>query len=173
MNVSLFASMSVNGMIARKNGQEDFLSDANWDLFCELAKEYGCFVVGRKAYAAVQKYYDEYGFDDIKGVKKVVLSRNKELRLGKGYILAASPQEAIKKLSRAGLKQVLVAGGSTTNSAFARAGLVDQLILSCEPVLVGAGKPVLAPEDFDLLLKLEEAKAQKDGRLALKYAVIK
>jgi dihydrofolate reductase len=173
MKVTLFASMSVNGLIARKSGEEDFLSDGNWDCFCDLAKEHGCFVVGRKAYAAVKKFYSEYGFDDIKGVKKVILSRNKELDLGKEYIIAASPQEAIKKLSRSGVKRVLVAGGSTVNSAFARAGLVDQVVLSCEPVVVGKGKPVFAPEDFDLPLKLEEAKKQKDGRLVLKYSVRK
>jgi len=56
MKVILFMAMSVNGCIARKNGDEDFLSHKNWEAFCNLAKECGCFIVGRKTFEAVQKW---------------------------------------------------------------------------------------------------------------------
>ena len=37
MKVILYMAMSLNGYIARENGDEDFLSHENWNTFCELA----------------------------------------------------------------------------------------------------------------------------------------
>ena len=47
---------SINGMIARENGDEDFLSHDNWISFKKLAEEIGFFIIGRKTYEVVQKW---------------------------------------------------------------------------------------------------------------------
>lgn len=45
---------------------------------------------------------------------------------------------------------VIVTGGSGINSCFARAGLLDEVVLNVEPIIVGRGIPVFKPRDFDL-----------------------
>ena len=102
--ITLFMAISLNGIIATENGDENFLSDENWDMFCKLAKEFGNFIYGRKTYEVVQKWGNIDSFTDI---QKVIISE-KTIKLGKGYILANSPEDAILKLSEKGFKKILL-----------------------------------------------------------------
>lgn len=86
MKVILFVAMTANGIIARENGEEDFLSDRNWKKFCKLAKSAGCFVVGRGTYEVVKSLYKDYKA---------------------GYIISKSPEDAIKKARLKGHKRLL------------------------------------------------------------------
>jgi dihydrofolate reductase len=55
MKVILTMAVSANGIIATKDGSEDFLSHDNWIQFVKLANKIGCFIWGRKTYEAVSK----------------------------------------------------------------------------------------------------------------------
>ncbi len=121
-------AMSVNGIIATKTGDEEFLSHENWEKFCELARKFGNFIVGRKTYEMVKKCDGGYNFKDLVGVEKVVISQDQNFKLDEGYTLAISPQDALAKLSR--FENVLVTGGANVNSAFAKANLLDEVILN-------------------------------------------
>lgn len=166
-------AISANGIIATETGDEEFLSHENWEKFCELAKEFGNFVVGRKTYEAVKKWDDGYNFDDLVGVEKVIISEDKNFKLDKGYTLANSPQEALAKLSEKGFEKVLITGGANVNSTFAKVNLLDEIILNVEPVVVGKGIPVFASEDFELKLKLISSEKSASGILTLGYNVLK
>ncbi|MBI2474163.1 MAG: dihydrofolate reductase family protein [Candidatus Taylorbacteria bacterium] len=140
--------MSANGFVARENGDEDFISHDNWVYFCDLANKYKNFIAGRKTYEAVKNWQDGYGFDDLK-VEKVIVSHNSKFAVGDAYTVANSPRDALDKLQRKGFKEVLLAGGPSLNSAFAREGLIDEVILNIEPVFIGKGRPVFFPEEFE------------------------
>ena len=139
--------------------------------FCELAREFGNFIVGRKTYEAVKKWDGGHNFDDLIGVEKVVISQDKNFNLDDGYILASSPQDALAKLSR--FENVLVIGGANINSAFAKANLLDEIILNVEPVFVGKGIPLFAPQDFELKTSLISSEKSESGIMTLKYKVLK
>ncbi len=134
MKTTLYMAISANSIIATESGGEDFLSHQNWEMFCELAKEYGNFIVGRKTYEAVKKWDDGYNFDDLVGIEKIIISQNKDLNLDEGYTLANSLQEALTKLSDKGFEKALVTGGAKINSEFAKANLLDEVMLNVEPV---------------------------------------
>ncbi|MEK6905606.1 MAG: hypothetical protein AABX24_04350 [Nanoarchaeota archaeon] len=44
MKVVLYMAQTTNGIIARENYYEDFLSHENWKVFLSLVKKIGCFV---------------------------------------------------------------------------------------------------------------------------------
>ncbi len=164
-------AISANGIIATETGGEEFLSHENWEKFCKLAKEFGNFIVGRKTYEAVRKWNSGYNFDDLIGIEKVIISQDKNFKLDDGYILASSPQDALAKLSR--FESVLVTGGANINSAFAKANLLDEIMLNIEPVFVGKGIPLFAPQDFELNLKLISSGKSDKGIVAFNYSVVK
>lgn len=170
MKVILYMAMSLNGYIAKENGSEDFISHANWEKFCSLAQEHGNFIVGRKTYEIVKSWNEDFGFDDLKGIKKVIISRDLNYKLDEGYILATSPKEALAKLQ--GFESVLVTGGSTINTAFIQENLLDEIILNVEPTLVGKGIPLFAQNDFSKNLQFISAK-ESNGIVTLHYRVIK
>lgn len=173
MNVTLFMVMSVNGMIATPDGGEEFLSDENWQTFAQLVNGFGNFIVGQKTYEAVKGWDAGYGFDDFPKAHKVVVSDDPSYTLDLGYVLAGSPQEALNSLEKAGFERALLAGGSRTNSSFAKAGLVDEIILNVEPVAVGNGISVFGSDDFQMPLELLETKKIEPGILQLHYQVKK
>lgn len=173
MKVVLFMAMSVNGYIARENGDEDFISHANWKTFCNLAKECGCFVVGRKTYEAVQGWGEEYSFDNVEAREKVIITKNKDFKAGENYTIADSPVRAVNELKNKGLQNILVTGGATVNSAFVKQGLIDEIILNIEPFVLGKGIQLFSEEEFGYKLKLLGTKNIKDGIIQLCYQVIK
>ncbi|MBI2106713.1 hypothetical protein HYT57_01900 [Candidatus Woesearchaeota archaeon] len=86
MKVILYMAQTINGIIARNNYEEDFLSHENWEVFLGLVKDMGCFVVGRKTYEEVKKWKD-YNFDKINATK-IIISNIPDFKLDKGYVLA-------------------------------------------------------------------------------------
>jgi len=171
MKVLLYMAQTVNGMVARENYDEDFLSYENWKVFLSLAKETGCFIVGRKTYQEIKKW-KEFNFDKIKATK-IIVSNNPDFKHDAGYILAASPKDAIEKASKLGFKKILLNGGGTLNSAFMKTGLVDEIIIDIEPYVLGRGIRIFSEEDFESKLKLIKIKKLKSGIMQLHYKIIK
>jgi len=173
MKTTLFMAISANGMIATENGDEDFLSHENWEKFCALAKAFGNFLVGRKTYEAVKKWDEGYSFNDLVGIEKVIISHDQNFKLDDGYTLANSLEDALAKLSQKGFERALISGGAHINSAFVKANLLDEIILNIEPVFVGKGIPLFAPDDFELKVKLISANKSESGVLTLGYTVLR
>lgn len=170
MKTILFMAMSLNGIIADKSGGEDFLSDANWECFSTLAKEHGCFIVGRKTYEIVQKWPD-FNFDSIDAELKIVISSDKSLKLHSPFLLADSPKDAIEKAMASGFKSAILAGGSTINSAFMVENLIDEVIINIEPAILGSGIPVFGESEFEKHLSLIETVKITDDILRVRYKV--
>lgn len=170
MNVTLYMAISLNGYIARENGSEDFLSDAHWEKFCSFAKKHGNFIVGRKTYDAVKNWGEDFGFDDLKEITKVVISQNENTKLDEGYMRATSPQGALEQLQN--FESVLVIGGAAINTAFIQEDLLDEIILSIEPAVLGKGIPLFAQGDF--VKKLTFVSSEESSSIVtLRYRVVK
>ena len=164
-------AISANGIIATKEGSEDFLSHDNWIQFVKLAHKIGCFMWGRKTYDAVSKWEGEY-LNDLIDVRKVIISRS-PIQLMEGFTLASSPEEALKQLESEGFNEAIITGGSTINSEFAKRGLIDEVILDVNPSILGEGIPVFAPHDFQLNLELANVERVGNELVELKYKVKK
>ena len=170
MKVVLYMAQTVNGVIARENYGEDFLSHQNWEVFVQLAENIGCFIVGRKTYEEVSKW-EGYNFDSVKA-KKIIVSRDKKSKLAAGYIAADSPKTALDKASELGFSKVLLTGGGTLNSSFMKAGLVDEVIINIEPYVLGKGVRIFSEESFENKLHLVDMK-KLNGIIQLHYKVEK
>lgn len=163
-------AQSINGMIARRNGSEDFLSDANWQTFSSLAKQHQCVIVGRKTYEAVSKW-QEYNFDSIKA-HKIVVSKKKKISKRAGYTSVTSPQAALTQAKRLGYHNIILAGGAKLNFSFLKARKVNQIILNINPYLLGAGIPLCLSKPLELRLKLLRTKKITSQIIQLQYQVI-
>src|SRR3989344_1735133 len=166
MRVILFMGMSVNGLVARKNGDEDFLSHRCWEVFTGLVAQYGCFVIGRKTIDQVKKWGKKYDLTKLPGLCVIVSKRGGQNSSKR--IFAESPREALRKLAKLGYKEVLLAGGPTLNSSFAETGYIDEVILYVEPAVIGEGKALFRPGNFNMRLALCSVQ-RTGGYIILKY----
>jgi riboflavin biosynthesis pyrimidine reductase len=64
-----------------------------------------------------------------------------------------APAEAMRELEREGVRRVYVDGGRLVQS-FLRERLIDDMVITTVPVLIGAGRPLFGelPGDRDLAL---------------------
>ena len=172
MKVTLLMAISLNGIIARENNEEDFLSHTNWLTFVKLASEIGCMIWGRRTHEVVRTWEKEY-WDEIKNVKKIIISSDKNLYLEETCVQASSPKDALKKLSDDRFESVILSGGSTLNNSFLKEDLINEIILNIEPVVIGKGIPVFKLDGFkDAKLEFLEMQKLEEGIVQLKYKVL-
>lgn len=172
MKVICSMVITPNGYIARLDGQEDYASHANWLDYLETAKQYNNFVIGRKTLDIVNEQYDGFGFEDVDCEHKIVVSTQRDLKLNPAYTQALSPQDVIDQLNGK-VKNILLVGGSEINSAFAKQNLIDEVVVTIVPHVIGQGIQLFSPADFDLDLTFEEVEQLSEGRIRVRYSVNK
>jgi len=154
MTVSVFVGASVDGFIARPNGDLDWLPAGGGEPhgYNEFMESVDALVIGRKTFETVLTF-DPWPY----GAKRVVVlsSRLVELTAAVGGIveqMAGPPAEIVSRLAATGAHHLYVDGGITIQG-FLRAGLVDRLIITRVPVLIGDGIPLFGslPRDMRLL----------------------
>jgi dihydrofolate reductase len=172
VKVILDMAISPNGLIARDDGDEDWLPSEGWDDFVEEAKLYDNTVMGRETYEQVTARYEDYDFDSIECKYKIIVTRNSKFTAPTGYVIVHSPEEAIRFLETRGIKDLFLIGGGKLNSEFAKRSLINEIHLILNPYIIGTGRPFLSREEFDLPLQLISHKELSNGRLQVHYLVI-
>ncbi len=174
MKVVLAMSISLNGLVARENGEEDWLPSEGWNDFLIEVKNFDNFVMGRETYELVTKLYPNYNFDNVTASKKIIVTRNKDFTVSaNGYEIVHSPEEALSLLEASEMNSTLLIGGGKLNSEFLIKGLVDEIWLTVNPFILGEGRPFIAPKKFEKELKLQSYEQITKDRLLVKYSVSK
>jgi dihydrofolate reductase len=147
------------------------VSEKDSQLFWELIKKVGCVVVGRTT-------YDQYKGNvfPVPGAMTFVwTSAPDTLAVVEGVqpIAADTAHELLLKLETKGFSEVVLAGGSKTNSAFVSEKLVDEVVANVYPVIFGRGIPLVAGNTCELALTLVENTTLDDGICRHHYMVNK
>jgi dihydrofolate reductase len=171
MKVILDMVISPNGMIAREDGDEDWLPSEGWDEFVAQATRHGNIVMGRETYEQVTARYKDYNFEAVDVPHKVIVTTRKDFTAPTGYIIVHSPEEALAYIKKTGADALYLIGGGVLNAEFIKRKLVTHLQLTVTPYIIGKGRPFLAPDDYELSLTLVETKRLSIGRVKLSYKV--
>lgn len=175
--ISVFIATSIDGYIAKKNNNIDWLTKFNpptgedEDKDCGFSKFFSSvdvLVMGRNSYEVVS-HFDPWPYE---GKRVIVLSSMltsvcKQAELFKGDIT-----QLIKKLHSDGIKHIYVDGGATI-SQFLNMGLIDQLIISIIPVVLGAGIPLFSNINNDKWCELDSSQVYSNGLVQLRYNIVK
>jgi len=172
MSVSVFVGASVDGFIARTNGDFDFLPEGGGEPhgYDEFMASVDALVIGRKTFETVLNFAVwPYGN------KRVVVlsSRPVDLSAARGAVLeqmAGPPAEIVSKLAASGAHNLYVDGGITIQG-FLRAGLVERLIITRVPVLIGDGIPLFGALTRDLRLRHVATQHYPSGLVKSEYHV--
>lgn len=165
-------AISLNGLIARENGDEDWLPSEGWDEFVEDVKQFGNFIMGRETYELVMKLYPDYNFDNVVSPYKIIITSQASYQTPDGYQVVHSPREAKQFLEEKGIEAALLVGGGKLNSSFYANGLVDETWVTVNPIILGRGRSFIGDYDFEAQLKLKEVVKLNKDRVQLRYSVI-
>ncbi|HUR61487.1 MAG TPA: dihydrofolate reductase family protein [Candidatus Thermoplasmatota archaeon] len=170
---SVFVGTSLDGFIARPDGALDFLDAAGTEDhgFHAFLAGVDALVMGRNTFETVLGFKGPWPY----GRKPVfVLSHRpvdvSTIKDGVVEHLSGPPQEVVATLAARGLRHLYVDGGATVQE-FLRAGLIDRLVISRVPVLIGQGIPLFGPLPRDVALRHVATKAFAGGLVQSEYQV--
>jgi dihydrofolate reductase len=177
MKVSVFVGTSVDGFIARPNGEFDFLPAGGGEPhgYNEFMDTVDALVIGRKTFESVLAL-PAWPYGD----KRVVVLSSRPVdfsRVNRGSVhggvveqMAGSPAEIVAKLAARGVGHIYVDGGITIQN-FLRAGLVQRLTITRVPVLIGEGIPLFGTLPRDMRLRHVATQHYPSGLVKSEYEV--
>jgi dihydrofolate reductase len=174
ISCSVFIAVSLDGFVARRNGDIDWLTDTD---NVNGSEDYGykefidsvdTLVMGRNT-CELALTFKNWPYVD----KKVVV-------LSSGYpnipdnlseiveIMSGLPVEVTHRLSKNGARHIYVDGGKTIQG-FMNAGLIEDITITRMPILIGDGIPLFGKLDRDIRFQHIETKTYRNGFVQSKY----
>jgi dihydrofolate reductase len=187
-------NVSVDGFIEGPNGEMDWVmmeDDETWrDLFEMLTHVY-TFILGRVMYPVYEQYWlavladpdailplsgrvaskNEIAFAHLADSRQhLVLSRTMDKVAWKTTRVVRDVDE-IRKMKQQPGKDMYAVGGAMLVSSLMNLGLVDEIKLLVNPLILGGGKALFKDVKDRHALKLVQAKPFKSGRVSLTYVM--
>ena len=184
MLASVFIGTSVDGFIARADGSFDFLPEAPEEHGYEaFFASVDALVIGRGTFETVMAF-PTWPY----GEKRVIVLSSRPLDFSKiqggvsggGRVappgsprveqMAGDPSDIVAKLHAQGVKHAYIDGGDTIQR-FLRARLIQRLVITRVPVLIGSGRPLFGVVDADIKLRHVSTRSYPSGLVTSEYVV--
>jgi dihydrofolate reductase len=172
MKLSVFCGVSVDGFLARPDHTLDFLEAGGQEPhgFEEFYGSVDVVVIGRKTFEVVLTF-GQWPY----GKKQVVVLSRQPLDFSKiegGVVekMSGEPAEIAKRLRSRGFQHAYVDGGITIQG-FLAAGLIDRMVITRVPVLIGAGIPLFGALPRDIVLRHVATRSYKGGLVQSEYTI--
>jgi dihydrofolate reductase len=172
MMASVFIGTSLDGFIARPNGDLDFLPSDGGEAhgYDEFIASVDTIVIGRNTFEIVLTL-GPWPYADKRVV--VLSSRPVDLSAASGGVveqMAGTPAQIVSQLAASGARHLYVDGGITIQG-FLRAGLIQRLIITRVPVLIGEGIPLFGTLPHDIRLTHVATRHYASGLVSSEYHV--
>lgn len=171
MRASVFVGTSLDGFIARANGDFDFLPPGGGEPhgYEEFMATVDALVIGRNTFETVLNFESwPYGEKPV-----FVLSTRALPPVPIGAVverMSAEPAEIVSQLASRGIQHIYVDGGITVQR-FLRAGLIQRVIITRIPVLIGDGIPLFGETQRDIVLKHIATREYAGGMVQSEYEI--
>lgn len=171
VQASVFVGVSLDGFIARANGDLDFLPPGGGEPhgYVEFMATVDALVIGRKTFETVLRFHAwPYGDKPV-----FVLSTRPLAPAPPGAVvehMSGDPADILAELGERGIRHVYVDGGLTIQR-FLQAGLIQRLIITRVPVLIGAGIPLFGGLPRDIPLQHVATRQYASGLVQSEYVV--
>jgi dihydrofolate reductase len=175
-------SVSLDGFMSGPNGELDWhlVDDELHEHFNEQLRTMGAFLDGRVTYELMAAYWPTADADPAstapmvefariwREMPKLVFSRTLDRADWNATVVREVVPEEIARL-KAEPGGDLALGGAGLAASFMRNGLIDEYRVYVHPVVIGRGKPMFAPSDARIELRLAEARTFGNGVVLLRY----
>jgi dihydrofolate reductase len=171
VKASVFVGTSLDGFIARPNGAFDFLPIGGGEPhgYDEFMASVDALVIGRHTFETVLSFGGwAYGKKPV-----FVLSSRLLPSVPAGAVverMAGEPAAIVAQLQARGIQHAYVDGGITIQR-FLQARLIQRLIITRVPVLIGSGIPLFGPLPHDIALRHVATRQYQSGLVQSEYEV--
>jgi dihydrofolate reductase len=173
VKLSVFVGTSLDGFIARRNGQYDFLPADGGEPhgYDEFIASVDTIVIGRNTFEVVLKF-PTWPYSD----KRVIVLSHRPLEFsgiaGRVEQRSGEPMQIARELAATGAKHVYIDGGIVIQD-FLRSGLIDHITVTRVPVLIGEGIPLFGSVRQDIRLRHLRTRQYESGLVSSEYEVLR
>jgi dihydrofolate reductase len=173
VKVSAYIATSLDGYIARRNGDIDWLAggeEAENYGYAEFISSVDHIVMGRNTYEKVLTF-GSWPYE-----KKVIVLTSRDPLIprelsDKVEAVNLPPADLLRRLEVHDAEHIYLDGGVTIQR-FLREGLVDEMTITTIPVLIGEGLPLFGPLEKDVKLALIDSRSFRNGFVQNKYKIL-
>jgi dihydrofolate reductase len=169
MKLILYPAISLDGFIAKKDGDSDtWISQGDDVRYRREVERCGFVLVGRKTF---ELYWGDVGWPGVVTflcTSKMGLEDSDSIKY-----LSGSGSEIRQKLEDFGCDEVVVCGGGELNGRLASDGVIDEIVISVQPVVLGEGIPLFGKYKPKLKLELLSSNEDIPGVVQNRYLIIK
>lgn len=172
VEIYIFLAISLDGFIARNNGEIDWLEkfnsdDPNEDYgFGEFFKRMDCLIMGRKSF---EKW--PYSGKPVQVLSRTLTSLPATVSGLAELAPKLTPHQLLDYWKGLGWQRIYLDGGEAPRS-FLECGLVKQLTLTRIPIILGTGKPLFGNTLPEIILNHLHTKSFASGLVQSDYEVI-
>ena|SRR5690349_2742117 len=181
--VTIHMAASLDGFIARKDGRVDWLETSDTfeggetmdpDFVAAFLKSIDCYVMGSRTYETALRF-ESQGLGWAYGDKPTFVLTTRDLPRTRETVEFHSGDlsQFVNDRLRPAYRSIWFVGGGSVCSECLQLGLADEVRYSILPILIGEGIPFFGKLHNDFALHLAEAKAYRNGTVALCYQVRK
>ncbi|CAM1361062.1 Bifunctional deaminase-reductase domain-containing protein [Tenacibaculum litoreum] len=139
----VFIATSLDGYIADKNGNLDWLhcipNPNNNDMgYMEFNKEIDALVMGRTTFETVLGFDVEWPYDKPVFVLSNKLKKIPQSHKEKAFLIKGTLTEVLNHIHKKGFSRLYIDGGTTIQN-FLKEDLIDEMVLTTIPILLGGG----------------------------------
>jgi dihydrofolate reductase len=171
MKTIVYVGTSLDGFIAREDGNFDWLSqfanDKAIHAYKELISRIDAIVIGRGTFEKVLTF-PTWPYEKKVFVLSTTIKQIPDLLKEKVIVLSIKPKELLLYLSGLGFSSVYIDGGKVIQD-FLKEQLIDELIISTVPILIGKGIPLFSHLDNDIRFTHIRTEAQSNGLVRSYY----
>lgn len=156
MKNKVFIATSLDGFIADKDGGIDWLHnvpnpDGNDMGYGDFMNEVDALIMGRNTFETVCSFDIDWPYSKPVYVLSNSLQEIPRKYVGKAFLVNGKLKEVLDQVHANGHNNLYIDGGATIQS-FLKEGLIDSMIITRIPILLGAGIPLFgnldAPQNF-------------------------
>jgi dihydrofolate reductase len=160
----MMMAITVDGKIAKDEKHfPDWTSTEDKKYFARVSRECGVVIMGEKT-------FDTF-LSPLKDRLSVVftLNPNRQAEDNVKWV-SGEPRPVVEELEKMGFRSAILGGGAGINTLFLKNKLIDEIILTVEPKIFGAGLS-LFNEEFEVNLDLLGMEKLNDNSISLRYKV--
>ncbi len=145
---SVFIATSLDGYIADKNGGIDWLHSIpnpdNIDMgYGEFISQIDALVMGRTTFETVCGFDMDWPYQKPVFVLSNTLTEIPEKFKFKAHLVKGTLKEILEQIHRKGFYRLYIDGGATIQN-FLKEDLIDDMIITIIPILLGGGSPLFS-----------------------------
>lgn len=170
MKIIIIMAQTIDGKIGKDAKHEvNWTSKADKQAFVAETKKHGVLIMGSSTFDTIGR--------PLPGRLNLILTSKPEkyqdkVQEGLLEFVSGSPAEIVALLEKRGFESAALGGGAKTNASFLKAGVVDEILLTIEPLIFGSGINFTQGEELDLKLELIEQTKLDDNTIQIRYKVI-